>query len=130
MGSPPKTQGAELFALQLTELGYEATVMDTWVMFTYEVPGGTHSGVSVKMAINVPAQFPDVPPSGINFTPRLPGRPVNTGAQHPARSHPHQKLDIDNRGEYWSRPHNSWAKEPDKNARAYLAFINDLWMTT
>ena len=130
MGVPPKTQGVALFAAQLEAMGFAVTVTRTWAEFTFVVPGGTHDGVSVEMALNVPANFPDVPPSGINYTPRLPGRPVNTNAQHPARSHPHQKPGVGNAGEYWSRPHPSWAQEQEKTARTYMAFVNDLWVTT
>lgn len=120
--------GPALFAEQLRALGYEAKVDGEWVEFGYTAPGGTHAGAEVALAVAVPANFPITPPGGIDFTPRMPGRRVNATAQHPERSHPSKRHG--EAGEYWSRPHPAWNAEPKKDARAYLVWINTLWMST
>ncbi len=33
-------------------------------------------------------------------------------------------------GEYWSRPHQGWNTEPVKDARAYMVWVQTLWITT
>ena len=63
MAAPPK-QGAALFAEQLRATGYQVRVDGQWVEFDFEVPGGTYVGTMVQMAINVPPQFPTIPPGG------------------------------------------------------------------
>lgn len=124
----PSLQGAELFALQLKPLGIEATIDGQWVEFEFVVPGGTYAGTTVLLALQVPPQFPSAPPSGIDFTPRMPDRPINQGAQHPARSHDSRRFP--GNGEYWSRPHQKWNEEPTKDAKAYMAWVRNLWITT
>ncbi len=119
-------EGAQAFADQLRSIGIQSSIKhQTWVEFDYVVEGGKFAGTSVKMAINVPNNFPATPPSGINFSPRL--MPQNTSAQHPQRSHPCRHPDWKANGEYWSRPHSTWNSEGNKNAQTYMAFVRQLW---
>jgi hypothetical protein len=124
----PLQQGAELFAGQLRAKGTAVVVDGDWVEFDFEVPGGTYAGAVVRMGIQVPGQFPTAPPGGIDFKPRQPGRPLNTGAEHPQRSHSSRRYG--DAGEYWSRPHTTWNSEQTKNASAYMAWVRHLWLTT
>lgn len=126
--SQDATQQAGLFAEQMRDLGFEATAQEDWVFFPFVVPGGTHEGATVNMAIQVPPDFPLSAPSGIDFEPRFTNRPLNPGGEHPQRSHASRRFGEG--GEYWSRPHLRWAEEKTKDARAYLAWVRNLWMTT
>jgi hypothetical protein len=118
--------GAELFAEQLKPLGIEPSVTSEWVEFTFEVPGGTYAGTTVRMAIQVPPEFPRTPPGGIHFKPRL--RPVNAAAgSHPERSHESSRFP---EGEYWSRPYQDWAGLKTKTASSYMGHVRNLWLTT
>lgn len=119
--------GSDLFAKQVATLGYEPEVDGDWVLFDFDVPAGTFEGETVRMAIEVPKDFPRNPPGGINFSPRL--RLENTGADHPERSHATRYNDFDE-GEYWSRPHPDWAAEKHKNAQGYMSYVRQLWRTT
>ena len=121
-------QGADLFAHQLQPLGIEATVDGPWVEFQFVVPGGKYAGTTILLAIQVPPQFPNAPPSGIDFKPRMPDRPINHAPKHPDRSHESRRFP--GAGEYWSRPHQRWNEEPVKDARAYMAWVRNLWITT
>lgn len=114
-----------LFAEQLRKLGYDAIVENDWVEFDYLVPGGTYEGKMVRSAIKIPSNLDQEPPHGIDFSPRL--RPVNQGAQHPARSHPSKRFP---NGEHWSRPFENWHLQPKKDAATYMAHVHNLWMTT
>lgn len=119
--------GPEAAEAQLRTLGYEVMRDGEWVEFDYEVPGGTYAGTKIRQAWHVPGNFPITPPSGIDFKPRMPGRTVNSG-EHPARSSHSRRFGGD--GEYWSRPHHGWNSEPVKDARAYLVWVQTLWVTT
>ena len=119
-------QIVEIFAKQLGKLGYQPIIDGNWVEFSYEVLGGTHVGTSVQMAIKVPNNLEHEPPHGIDFTPRL--RPQNTGAQHPARSHPSERFPTN--GEHWSRPFVDWHIQKNKDASTYMSHVHNLWITT
>ena len=120
--------GASLFAEQLRGLGHAVVVDGDWVELDYVAPGGTYGGTQVRLALQVQSDFPLTPPSGIDFKPRMPGRPVNQSGEHPARSAPSRRFGEG--GEYWSRPHAAWNTEPVKDARTYLVWVNTLWMST
>jgi hypothetical protein len=126
--SGPQRVGPELFADQLRAKGVEVVVDGGWVEFNYEVPGGSYAGASVQMAILVPAQFPATTPHGIDFSPRMPDRPIATNAPHPKRSHPSKRFGPE--GEHWSRPYQGWNKEKVKDANTYMVWVQSLWMTT
>ena len=117
-----------MFAKQLRELGHEPTINGEYVVFPFVVPGGTYQGREITKAIKVPCDFPITPPPGIEFGPRFEGRPENRGGQHPERSHPSSIFPES--GEYWSRPHPNWIGEKSKDARAYMAWVTHLWITT
>ena len=119
-------QGAQLFAEQLRRRAIDAHVQDDWVEFDFEVPGGTYCGQAVRLAVQVPNDFPSSSPSGIDFKPRL--RPVHPSGEHPQRSHVSRRYGPD--GEYWSRPFKGWNKERSRDASTYLAWVLHLWMTT
>ena len=121
-------KGAELFAEQLRSIGYNTLVDGSWVEFSYTAPGGTHEGTEVTMAINVPVNFPLTPPGGIDFSPRLPNRPIHPGGEHPIRSHDGRRFK--GNGEYWSRPFMEWHNQTSKDAKTYIAWVNHLWITT
>jgi len=120
------SEKVNIFAEQLEKLGYEPVVDSDWVEFDYIVPGGTYSGETVRKAIKVPPNLDQEPPHGIDFSPRF--RAQNTGAQHPARSHPSKRFP--NNGEHWSRPFQDWHLQPKKDAATYMAHVHNLWMTT
>lgn len=123
--------GVDLFIEQLKTINIDATIEDkSWVVFDFQVEGGTFANQRIKMAINVPLDFPLTAPSGIHFTPRL--RPLNmdSGAIHPERSHPCQYEAWKENGEYWSRPFPKWNDEKRKNAQTYMAFVRQLWETS
>ena len=123
--------GVDLFLEQLKTIGINATIVDkSWVVFDYLVEGGTFAAKQVRIAINIPSDFPVNPPTGINFTPRL--RPINTnsGSMHPEKSHPCVFPAWSGNGEYWSRPFGSWNNERKKTAQTYMSFVRQLWETT
>lgn len=123
--------GVDLFLEQLKMIGIDAVIeCKSWAVFDFQVENGSFAGQRVRMAIYVPPDFPMVPPTGINFSPRL--RPVNVDSKsmHPERSHPCQFVAWKDNGEYWSRPIPKWNEEKRKTAQTYMAFVRQLWETT
>lgn len=92
--------------------------------FTYEIPVGRFKGVTITIGIEVPADFPNTPPSGPHIKPRL--LPLNPNApSHPERVAPSP---FGEEWEYWSRPFSDWA-ESDHSVKSYLAHIRNLFAT-
>jgi hypothetical protein len=103
---------------------------DVFVVFDYEVVLGKHAGELVKLALQVPADWPATPPTGPFVSPRL--LPINASngrgrpwdAVHEAA--PRGLADPDGRWEYWSRPYLDW-EHTDKSVKAYLRHLLTLF---
>jgi hypothetical protein len=107
--------GAGEFARQVRALGLSSVEVDgEWVLFDLEIPAGKHAGEMRRIAAQVPADFPDTPPSGPHVT--------------PATTHPAGAVHASPRGEgwvYWSRPIPGWAA--DRSARAWVRHVRSLF---
>lgn len=122
----------ELFCEGLRRLGYEpVTYPDhpTYVTFDFEIPAGAFAGQRIKAGVNVPDDFPTIPPSGPHFSPALveddnSGQPPR-GALHPNHDATFKSLTGDD-WQYWSRPYPAWKTFADP-VRAYLAHMKRLW---
>ncbi|MDX6438994.1 MAG: hypothetical protein QOF45_1577 [Gaiellaceae bacterium] len=121
----------ENFVAQLRALGYEPEVRhEQFVVFDYEVPVGKHSGDIVKIALQVPGDWPMSPPSGPFVSPRL--LPINgaTGLGRPwdavHTAHDRGLADAEGVWEYWSRPYHAWPNT-DRSAKAYLRHLLTLF---
>lgn len=118
-------EGAEEFARQLTELGFEINVRDgARVAVAYTITGGSHAGAEVRLGFEVPPEFPRSPPGGPHLSPRL--FPMNPNAAgHPERV-ADSKFGAD--WQYLSRPYAGWrGREP---VAKYLAYIARLFATS
>ncbi len=121
----------DAFAAELAELGYEPEDRDgSFVAFDYVVEVGGHIGETVKVAIQVPPDWPMSPPSGPFVSPRL--LPINpsTGRGRPWDAvHEAQGRGIsdpDGVWEYWSRPYTAWPTT-DRTVKAYLRHLRTLF---
>ena len=104
--------GAFLRDLQLT--GLDARMQSDFVVFPYVIPLGPRVGESVRVGLQVPADFPVTPPPGPHFCPRI---------VHPAGAIHPSPLGVD--WVYWSRPFPNW-RLTDRSVSAYLAHIRAL----
>ena len=116
------------FIDQLRELKHHVEVLDgERIVLNYTIPVGKFVGQTIKLGFVVQEDFPLNPPaSGPHISPRL--LPI-----HPEQTpHPdggvHESDRFGSEFEYWSRPHNDWAKT-DRSAKAYMAFIRRLFET-
>jgi hypothetical protein len=126
--------GTAAFTEELRTLGYEPKGLPAFpdhVFFDYPVEVGRFAGQKVRLGFVVPADFPNITPSGPHVSPQL--LPIHPGSDIP---HPgggvHQSADFE-RGvgggwQYWSRPCADWGKSK-KTVTAYLAHIWRLWET-
>lgn len=109
------TRGPEEFARQTRLLGQANVTSDgVWVEFDLDVPAGSHAGTTVRIAAEVPLDFPDTPPTGPHVRPRL--------------QHPHGAVHESGRGPqfvYWSRPAQNWATE--RTVRAWLRHVRSVF---
>jgi hypothetical protein len=121
--------GAEEFARQLKELGYPVESNGNGrVAFPYTVPAGRFSGQQVRLGLEIPADFPRMPPSGPHISPVF--LPINTGVER----HPDKVADspfgetFGGKWMYWSRPNKDWTGR--ERVEKYLAFLHSLFATT
>lgn len=85
--------------------------MGDFISFSMAIPAGPRRGKIIRIAFQVPGDFPATPPPGPHVSPRL-GHP--DGAVHASA------LGAD--WEYWSRPFPNWTST-DKTASDYMAHI-------
>jgi hypothetical protein len=122
----------ESFSEQLRGLGYEPEVRHgQFVVFDYAVPVGKHANETVKVAIQVPGDWPMSPPSGPFVSPRL--LPISGGTTGRGRpwdaihtAHDRGLADPEEIWEYWSRPYNAWPNT-DRTVKAYLRHLLTLF---
>lgn len=116
------------FVDQLGELGLKVEQLDTdRVAFPYVIPVGKFQGQEIKLGFIVQGDFPVNPPaSGPHVSPRL--LPINTQSKVHPEGGVHESPRFGPEWEYWSRPHNDWAKS-EKTAKSYMAFIRRLFET-
>jgi hypothetical protein len=110
------------FIAQLIDLGFQpAAKSNNFVVFPYEIRVGRLAGTKIQLGL----QVVDLnPPPGPHVSPQL--LPLNAAADpHPLGGVHRSDLGID--WQYWSRPFNGWVAE--RSARAYMAHINNLFMT-
>lgn len=107
------------FINQLKALGYEAQELNNGMIeFPFVVPIGKNAGKSVKLALQVPNDFPMNCPPGPHFN------SVNaTGWIEPPNNIHASPLGAGWR--YWSRPFPAWNRT-QKSAKVYLAHIKNL----
>lgn len=119
MPEEPPTTGPSEFARQARLLGLPGLeVRDAWVFFGLDVPDGTHAGKRVRIAAEVPADFPDTPPPGPHVNPPLTHA---AGAVHGSPTLGPDWL-------YWSRPAPGWAR--DRTVRAWVRHVRSLFAQT
>jgi hypothetical protein len=110
----------------LHALGHEVDVLDAErIVIPYEIPVGKFAGTKIKLGFVVQDHFPANPPaSGPHISPRL------LAINKESKAHPeggvHESEQFGPEWQYWSRPHNDWAKT-DRSAKAYMAFIRLLF---
>lgn len=108
-------RGAEAFGAALKELDVrDICVEGQRVSFTVDVPVGTHAGEAWRVGLEVPPDFPDVPPSGPHVSPPL---QHPQGAVHGSGFGPAWV--------YWSRPIANWSTAP--TVRAYVRHVLSLF---
>jgi hypothetical protein len=119
------------FVAQLQAEGYRPELRPNgFVCFAYEVPLGKHAGQTIKLALQVTSDWPQIPPTGPYVSPRLLpihpeqglGRPWD--AVHLAG--PRGLADPNDEWEYWSRPYLDWERT-DKTVKAYLRHLLTLF---
>jgi hypothetical protein len=118
-------QGRQEFERQLRELGFtpEPGLPEPRVAFPYEVRAGQFKGQTVKLGLEVPADFPDTPPPGPHVSPLL--LPIDTSIN----AHP-QKVAASPFGpewEYWSRPRLGWTGR--QTVADYFVHLDHLFAT-
>jgi hypothetical protein len=119
--------GRDEFVRQLRELGREPEEHEgEWISLAHRIERGTYGGVDVRVAFDVPLDFPTTPPSGPHVSPRL--RPNSDVDRHPDR------VADSPRGNGWmylSRPFLGpglmWTAK--RGVRGYLAFVTSLLET-
>lgn len=118
--------GLDGFLTELRSLGYDIETVDTMnrrVVFPYNVETGKHANTNVKIGLEVPADFPLVPPAGPHVTPRIHKEGVS--APHPT-GNINKSPNFGSEWQYWSRPFPDWAKSK-MTVAAYMAHIWNLW---
>lgn len=122
----------EDFEAQLRKLGFEPELRpNNFVVFDYEVEVGKHIGETIKVGLQVPADWPMSPPSGPFVSPRL--LPISGGTTGRGRPwdavHTCDGRGLDDPGsvwEYWSRPFTAWPNT-DRSVKAYLRHLRTLF---
>jgi hypothetical protein len=94
--------------------GYSTSQQNEFTVFEYTIEAGPRVGLTVKIGLQVPPDFPTTPPSGPHVRPHL-GHPH--GAVHPSG--------LGTEWEYWSRPAANWAA--DRSVRGYLRHLRTLF---
>ncbi len=121
--------GVDGFIAGLKALEFEPALRgDGLVGFDYEVEVGPLAGRTVKLALQVPGDWPASPPGGPMVSPRL--LPINTDA---AMGHPygavHEAPQLGPDWQYWSRPFTVHWPHTDRSVDAYLGHIRRLFDT-
>jgi len=114
------SQGRQLFAEQLHELGFEPELVEgseTLISFDYVIPNGPRCGERVRLGLEVPPNFPVEPPHGPHYQPTiLRGRNI-PGA--------HENMAFGPGWDHWSRPHPRW-NLTDRSVKAYMRHLRSL----
>ncbi len=112
----PPTRGPAEFARQARALGLADVTHtgDEWVYIGLDVPVGSHQGETVRVAAQVPPDFPDNPPPGPHISPPY---------THPAGGVHASSLGSDYM--YWSRPAPQW--QADRSVRAWVRHVRSLF---
>jgi hypothetical protein len=109
------TTGVHEFARQVHALGLPGLEVDgDWVLFDLDIPAGKLAGETRRIGAQVPADFPDTPPSGPHV--------------NPATTHPAGAVHSSPRGGdwvYWSRPIQGWPA--DRSVRAWVRHVRSLF---
>jgi len=118
----------EGFIKQFEDLGFQLCVPKPgFIAFPFVIPVGKFAGTAITLALQITGSMPVQPPTGPYISPRL--LPIHPGNDLP---HPlggvHENPTLGADWQYWSRPFHGWAKT-DRSARAYMAFINNLFNT-
>lgn len=115
--APPvaATSGPAEFARQAERLGLAAVgIKGPWVRFDLPIPVGLHAGEIRRIAAEVPADFPDTPPTGPH---------VNPATTHPAGAVHASPLGPE--WVYWSRPAQGWST--DRSVKAWVRHVRSLF---
>ena len=98
----------------LRRAGYDAEQNGSFIVFDYLVEVGAHAGTTVRIGLELVADWPLSAPHGPHLTPRL--------------NHPHGAVHASPLGtewEHWSRPPADWTV--DRTMRAYLRHLRSLF---
>jgi hypothetical protein len=114
--------GVDEFCRQLGEMDIEhETKAPNWVIIDHQIAAGRFDGTQIRLAFEVPPEFPRTPPHGPHFSPCL--LPVNPSAQkHPDRVHP---SNLGPEWGHWSRNFIKWKGK--EGVPGYIAFVAHLF---
>jgi hypothetical protein len=121
--------GTEAFSAGLKELGYEAEVGDeNRISFPYVIGAGRFKDQSIKVGLEVPADFNVTCPTGPHISPRL--IPINPSGAGNDRAADSPKFGPE--WQYLSRPfvdqQEGWNRTP-RNIKAYLRHVKRILET-
>lgn len=118
--------GTDGFITELRKLGYETLDRDGGlIVFDYVVEVGPLTGEAVKIAVQVPPDWPATPPGGPIVSPRLLPISSDASAGHPYGA-VHEAPQLGPDWEYWSRPFPAWA-QTERSVGAYMCHIRHLF---
>lgn len=120
--------GRDGFIAGLRNLGFNVEVLDpdgARIALDYPVESGRFAGRTVRIGLEVPADFPATVPGGPHVNPMIHGG-QSVGSSHPT-SNIQPSPTFGSGWEYWSRPFPNWQAEPRKTVARYMAHIWLLW---
>lgn len=118
-------EGRDEFARQLRELKIEPELRESsQLVFRYPIDIGRFAGTKTRVGLDVPPDFPRIPPGGPHVSPRLIAEKSATpGGVGGSNASP-----FGGDFEYWSRPYSGWGRD-GQTVRAYLAHLRRLFDT-
>ncbi len=126
--------GPAAFVNGLRMLGYNPQPLPDkpdHIVFEYPVEVGSRAGLTVRLGLVVPQDFPNTPPSGPHVSPQIHPIHGNNGKAHPKGGiHPSPEFQKVAGGDwqYWSRPCPDWGQRK-RTVAAYMSHIWRLWET-